>query len=83
MTQEQILREFDALPRQEQESVALTIYARLHSVEVEKEKPADAPHRERRAALARLQGALKGPGIPPSDNEVNRMRDEYLIRKYQ
>lgn len=81
MTQEQILREFESLPRQEQESVARTIFERLHLLNLKKHQ-ADSQSK-RRDALARLRGALQWPGSPPTDAEVRQFRDEYLIRKYQ
>ena len=81
MTQEQILREFESLPRQEQESVARTIFERLHVLDLKKHQTDSQS--KRRDALARLRGALQWPENPPADAEVNQLRDEYLIRKYQ
>ena len=88
MTTEQILQEVANLPRGEQEAVARAIVTGLAGVETQGD---NGPGREtpeqrrakRRAAVKRLDGALRWPGPPPTDDEVEQMRDEYLTQKYQ
>ncbi len=88
MTTEQLLQEFDALPRPAQEAVARAIGERLgsgthngHSATPEPED-AEARRARRRAAAQRLHGILRGDGPPPTDEDIERMRDEYLMEKY-
>ena len=82
MTQEQVLREFEALPRDEQEMVAEAIFRHLHGRSLAASQESGKQVR-RMAAVKRLQGALKWPGTPPSNEEAKLLRDEYLTRKYQ
>ena len=85
MTTQQILREFESLPREEQAALARAIEARLRGTDANGEASALEKAnriRERRAALARLQGAIKWPGSPPTDEEVRDLITDYLTEKY-
>ena len=85
MTTEQILREFDSLSRQEQESLAKAIEARLHGNGVNgttHSRKSEEKIQERRAAAQRLHGILRGDGPALTDEEIEKMRDDYLMEKY-
>jgi len=89
MTTEQLIHEFEALPREEQETLARAIEQRLHANDTpenggahDTRGEAEAQRERRRAAAQRLHGILRGDGPPPSDEDIAQMRDEYLMEKY-
>ncbi len=86
MTTQQLIQEFEALTRDEQQTPAREIERRLKGNDTPEngaghDEPQEAQRERRRAAAQRLHGVLRGDGPPPSDEDIARMRDEYLMEK--